>query len=211
MEKYETETDLRASYIRKYLGAGGGWMESLLKMIEEAAPFACAFGVVGGLIAWITLSLIRRRFAPLPLILISALYAGFLLHGTIVSRVDRLRDFLEWELPDFDTVWWQFELGARTIVTAQHAVANIALFVPWGFLGMCYQRKIGAGFLVLLSGMLMSVLIEFFQVCHGLVFDLGDVLTNSIGTATGCVIGLPVLLINGWVYNRRRRRKKRNP
>jgi len=184
-------------------------MQDLMTMIEAAAPFACVFGAVGGLIAWITLSLIRRRIAPLPLVLISALYVGFLLHGTIVSRVDRLRDFLEWEMPDFSTVWWQFELGARTLVTAKHAVANIALFVPWGFLGMCYQRKFGAGFLVLLSGILMSGFIEFFQVCHGLVFDLGDVLTNSIGTAAGGVAGLPVMLVNMWIYNRKKHRRKK--
>lgn len=184
-------------------------MQDLILMIEEAAPFALVFGAVGGLIGFITLSLIRRRFAPLPLILISALYMGFLLHGTIVGRVDRLRDFLEWELPDFGSVWWQFELGARTIVTAKHAVLNIALFVPWGFLGMCYQRKFGAGFLVLLSGILMSGFIEFFQVCHGMVFDLGDVLTNSIGTAAGCVAGLPVMLVNMWIYNRRKWRGKK--
>ena len=134
---------------------------------------------------------------------------GFLLHGTIVGRVDRLRDFLEWEPPDFGSVWWQFELGARTIVTAKHAVLNIALFVPWGFLGMCYQRKFGAGFLVLLSGILMSGFIEFFQVCHGMVFDLGDVLTNSIGTAAGCVAGLPVMFVNMWIYSRRKKKRKK--
>ena len=186
-------------------------MSSLIEMIKEAAPFALTFGLIGGAAAWIALSLIRRRLAPLPLILVSAVYIGFLLHGTVVGRMDGLEDFLRWELPDFNSVWWNFELGARTRMTAIHAVMNVALFVPWGFLGMCYQRKLGAGFLVLRSGTLMSAAIEFFQVCHGLVFDLGDVLTNSIGTATGCVIGLPVLLINGWVYNRRRRRKKRNP
>ena len=184
-------------------------MQELMNMIREAAPFAFVFGAVGGLIAWITLSLIRRRCAPLPLILISALYMGFLLHGTIVGRVDRLREFLEWEMPDFHSVWWQFELGARTKMTAKHAVLNVALFLPWGFLGMCYQRKFGAGVLVLISGMLMSLLIEFFQVCHGMVFDLGDVLTNSIGTAAGCAIGLPVMLINMWIYNRRKRKRKK--
>ena len=184
-------------------------MQELMNMMREAAPFALMFGAVGGLIAWITLSLIRKRIAPLPLIFVSAVYMGFLLHGTIVGRVDRLREFLEWELPDFDSVWWQFELGARTRLTAKHAVLNVALFIPWGFLGMCYQRKFPAGFLVLMSGVLMSLFIEFFQVCHGMVFDLGDVLTNSIGTAAGCVIGLPVMLINMWIYNRRKNRKKK--
>ena len=184
-------------------------MQELVNMMNEAAPFAIVFGAVGGLIAWITLSLIRKRIAPLPLILVSAVYMGFLLHGTIVGRVDRLREFLEWELPDFGSVWWQFELGARTRMTAKHAVLNVALFVPWGFLGMCYQRKFGAGFFVLLSGILMSLFIEFFQVCHGMVFDLGDVLTNTVGTAAGCVAGLPVMLINGWIYNRKKRRRKK--
>lgn len=183
-------------------------MSDLIRMIREAAPFALAFGAAGGILAWIVLSLIRRRLAPLLLTLASAVYLGFLLHGTCVNRMDGLADFLQWELPDFDTVWWNFELGARTRMTAVHAVLNVALFVPWGFLGMCYQRTWGSGFLVLLSGMLMSVCIEFFQVTHGMSFDLGDVLTNSIGTAAGCVVGMPVMLINGWVARRRKRRKR---
>lgn len=180
-------------------------MQDLIRMIREAAPFACVFGAVGGVVAWIALSIIRRRMAPLPLVLVSALYMGFLLHGTVVNRIDSWEELLRWELPDFSSVWWNFELGARTRTTAAHAVLNVALFVPWGFLGMCYQRKAGAGFLVLLSGMLMSVCIEFFQITHGMSFDLGDVLTNSIGTAAGCVAGIPVMLINGLIYSRRRR------
>ena len=184
-------------------------MQDLLRMIEAATPFALKFMTIFGSAAWIGLSLIRRRFAPLPLVLVSALYVGFLLHGTVVSRLDGWSDLLRWQLPDFRTVWWNFELGARTQMTAIHAVFNIALFVPWGFLGMCYQRKVGAGFLVLLSGMAMSAGIEFFQVCHGMNFDLGDLLTNSIGTAAGCIAGLPAALINGWVYARRNRRRKR--
>ncbi len=184
-------------------------MQDLMNMIEEAMPFALAFGAAGGLIGFIMLSLIRRRLAPLLLIFVSAVYMGFLLHGTILCRVDSLRELIEWELPDFGTVWWAFELGKRTPITAQHALLNAAMFVPWGFLGMCYQRKFGAGFLVLLSGILMSGFIEFFQVCHGMVFDLGDVLTNSIGTAAGCAIGLPVMLINMWIYSRRKRKRKK--
>lgn len=184
-------------------------MQDLFEMIREAAPFALVFGAAGGIAAWIILSIIRRRMAPLPLILVSALYMGFLLHGTVVNRIDSLDEFLRWELPDFSSVWWNFELGARTRMTATHAVLNVALFVPWGFLGMCYQRKFGAGFLVLLSGMLMSAGIEFFQITHGMSFDLGDVLTNSIGTAAGCVAGIPVMLLNGWIYSRWKRRGSR--
>ncbi len=184
-------------------------MQDLIRMIREAAPFACIFGAVGGVVAWIALSIFRGRFAPLPLMLVSAVYVGFLLHGTCVNRIDGLEELMRWKLPDFDSVWWEFELGARTRTTAVHAVLNAAMFVPWGFLGMCYQRKWGAGFLVLLSGMMMSAGIEFFQITHGMVFDLGDVLTNSIGTAAGCVAGLPVTLINGWIYNRKKRRRKK--
>jgi len=184
-------------------------MQDLIRMIREAAPFACVFGAAGGVTAWIALSILRRRLAPLPLMLVSALYMGFLLHGTCVSRMDGLEDLLRWELPDFDSVWWNFELAARTRTTAVHAVLNAALFVPWGFLGMCFQRKWEAGFAVLLTGALMSAGIEFFQVTHGMAFDLGDVLTNSVGTAAGCVAGLPVTLINGWIYRRKRMRRRR--
>ena len=182
-------------------------MQDLLRMIEAATPFALKFMTIFGSAAWIGLSLIRRRFAPLPLVLVSALYVGFLLHGTVVSRLDGWSDLLRWQLPDFRTIWWNFELGARTQMTAIHAVFNVALFVPWGFLGMCWQKNCWMGFLVLLSGFLMSVAIEFFQITHGLVFDLGDVVTNTVGTAAGCIAGLPVTLINGWIYKRKKRRK----
>ena len=184
-------------------------MQELIRLIEEATPFALKFMVAGGLIRWVGLSVIRRRLAPLPLVLMTALYLGYLMHGTVVNRIQSWEHLMTWNLPDFDSVWWNFELGARTRTTAVHAVFNVALFVPWGCLGMCYQRKVSMGFVVLLTGMLMSVCIEFFQITHGMAFDLGDVLTNSIGTAAGCVVGLPATLVNGWIYNRRRRRGKR--
>ncbi len=190
---------------------GGDGMRDMINMIREAAPFAAVFALAGGGIAGIIISAVRRRRASILLTLMSALYIGFLLHGTVVGRLSSWSDLLEWRLPDFSTVWWQFELGARTHTTAVHAVLNMALFVPWGLLGMCWQRRPGAGFIVLLSGVLMSAGIEFFQVTHGMVFDLGDVLTNSIGTAAGCIAGIPALLFNRWMYNRRMRRSRRRP
>lgn len=191
-------------------GLGGRKMQELIQLIKDATPFALKFMAAGGIVIWVVLSIMRKRPAPILLTFATALYLGYLLHGTCVNRIKSWEHLLTWNLPDFDSVWWNFELGARTRMTAVHAVFNVALFVPWGALGTCYQRKMGAGFLVLLSGMLMSVCIEFFQVTHGMAFDLGDVLTNSIGTAAGCVLGLPVLLINGWIYKRKRRRGK-NP
>lgn len=185
-------------------------MRELIRMIEEATPFALKFMAAGGIAMWVMLSIIRRRPAPPLLVFATALYLGYLMHGTVVNRIQSWEHLMTWNLPDFDSVWWNFELGARTRTTAVHAVFNVALFVPWGVLGMCYQRKVGAGFLVLLSGMLMSVFIEFFQITHGMAFDLGDVLTNSIGTAAGCIAGLPATLINGWIYNRKNRRRKKN-
>ena len=186
-------------------------MQDLFRMMEEAAPFAGAFGLIGGIMAWIVLSVLRRRKAPLLLTMASALYLGFLLHGTVISRISGWSDLLRWNLPDFDTVWWAFELGARTQMTAIHAVLNAALFLPFGLIGMCWQRRAGMGAVVLLFGILTSTGIEFFQVCHGMVFDLGDVLTNSVGTAVGCVIGLPAAMFNGWRYRRRKVRMKRKP
>ena len=184
-------------------------MQDLMQMIEAAAPFALKFMTIFGSAAWVLLSIVRRRLAPLPLALASALYLGFLLHGTVVSRLDEWSDLFRWQMPDFDSVWWNFELGARTRLTAMHAVFNVALFVPFGMIGMCWQRKAGMGFIVLLCGMLTSAGIEFFQVTHGMAFDLGDVLTNSIGTAVGCIAGLPATLFNGWVYRRRMKKRKR--
>ncbi len=184
-------------------------MQTLDKMIYAAAPFAVRFMLLAGGLAWIVMRLIRKRWTPILLTLASALYIGFLLHGTCISRMDGWRDFFRFQLPDFNTVWWEFELAAHTDMTNLHAMYNVALFVPWGFLGMCWQRSGWTIGLVLLSGILMSVSIEFFQVTHGLVFDMGDVLTNSVGTLLGCIAGLPVTGINALIYYIRHRKRKR--
>ncbi len=185
-------------------------MQSLEMMIRDAVPFAFRFMLLAGGAAWVMLMLIRRRWTSILLTLTCALYMGFLLHGTCVSRMDGWRDFFRFNLPDFGSVWWEFELAAHTDLTNMHAMYNVALFVPWGFLGMCWQRRGWVMGLVLLSGILMSVSIEFFQVTHGLVFDMGDVLTNSVGTLIGCFAGLPITGINALIYYfRHKKRRKR--
>ena len=183
-------------------------MQSVEMMIREAAPFAFRFMLIGGGAAWVVLMLIRKRWTSILLTLACALYMGFLLHGTCVSRIDGWRDFLRFRLPDFSTVWWEFELAAHTDLTNMHAMYNVVLFIPWGFLGMCWQRRGWVIGLVVLSGIMMSVSIEFFQVTHGLVFDMGDVLTNSVGTLIGAFAGLPVTLINALVYHISRRKRR---
>ena len=185
-------------------------MQSLEGMIRSAAPFAFRFMLIAGGAAWVVLMLIRRRWTSVLLTLVSALYMGFLLHGTCVGRMDGWRDFFRVQLPDFDTVWWEFELAAHTDLTNMHAMYNVALFIPWGFLGMCWQRRGWVMGPVLLGGIVMSVFIEFFQVTHGMVFDMGDVLTNSVGALIGCIAGLPVTGMNALVYHisRKKRRKK---
>ena len=179
-------------------------MRELLEIIREAAPFAVRFMLVGGSVLWIASCLRRRRMGPVILAFATALYLGFLLHGTCVNRVSSWREFFVVERTNWN-VRWNFELAARTRYSAAHALFNVALFVPWGLLGMCWQKRPWMGFLVLLSGILMSFAAETFQLCHDMTPDLGDVLTNSIGTAAGCVLGLPAVYLNRWLDNQRKK------
>ncbi len=166
----------------------------LLRMIQAATPFAVGFMMVFGGGLWLIVKRFWGRQASLLLYLICALYVGYLMHGTVVSRMSCWKELFEWEITAWSGCAFLRDTDRTWIL---HALFNVALFVPWGFLGMCGQKRIRYTFPVFASGILMSAAIECFQGFHGMIFDLGDLMSNSIGTAVGCLAGVPVTLFNG--------------
>lgn len=63
---------------------------------------------------------------------------------------------------------------------------NLVLFVPWGFLlSVVIRRKKWNWIKILLTGLVLSITIEFLQMFGGRMSELDDVIMNSLGTLLG--------------------------
>ena len=69
----------------------------------------------------------------------------------------------------------------------QNAVLNLILFLPLGWGLPLLWKKLFPFRKVLLSGFLLSVGIELLQILTYRTTDVNDVLTNTAGTALGCL------------------------
>ena len=79
---------------------------------------------------------------------------------------------------------------ARSLQPLTHAILNVMLFVPFGFLlpGSNPEALSRAGFAVF-GGLIASTLIEGIQMISGLGFcDIDDVIANALGAAGGYVL-----------------------
>lgn len=173
-------------------------MAGLIEMLFDALPFAMGFCLAATIVSYILAYCFRRKPA-LWKVLITTLYVGFLLHGTIIGRIDSLSELWQWEKPSTFDISYQISLNDAA--SALHALFNVALFIPWGICGMLFCKRIFGGLAVILSGCLMSVFIECFQVFHRMSFDAGDFVANAVGCIVGVLLSLPF-----FVLSQRRRR-----
>ena len=162
------------------------------------------------LCAWALMSLYRqargRRNTLTALFALS--YAALLLWATCASRVDSVREFLTWRLPaDWRTMFVN-ELSFTRPAQVWHELMNVALFMPLGWLMMRRGRAPQATALITACGCALSCAVELFQGCHGLCFDLSDVMTNTLGTALGCRAYAPTVALALRARQALRRRRR---
>lgn len=75
---------------------------------------------------------------------------------------------------------------------------NILIFCPFGFLIPLLEEKLKNGWLVLLLGLTISLLIEFTQtLLVGRVFDVDDLTLNTFGTLLGFLVYAILNMIRG--------------
>ena len=165
-------------------------MESALKLAYDALPFALPLAIGLWLITMVVRGFTKsKRVHPIVLLIMSC-YIALLLYGTCFSRLESFSELFVWERDQYSGI--DFQLTLSDSISATHFLFNVLLFVPWGFLGMFLFRR-GSGFLLCaLSAVTMSALIETFQLYHGLSFDLGDLVANSLGGIIGCALYVPV-------------------
>ena len=71
----------------------------------------------------------------------------------------------------------------------ENLLGNILIFIPLGFLLPLLIKRFRNTLAILLAGFFLSVFYECFQLATGIgVFDVDDMLLNTLGTAIGVII-----------------------
>jgi glycopeptide antibiotics resistance protein len=77
----------------------------------------------------------------------------------------------------------------RTEYKVENLLGNILIFIPLGFLLPLLIKRFRNTLAILLAGFFLSVFYECFQLATGIgVFDVDDMLLNTLGTAIGVII-----------------------
>ncbi|MBQ9265347.1 MAG: VanZ family protein [Clostridia bacterium] len=174
-------------------------MSDIIDLALEYAPFALVCTIVLVLLFILCGNLLMKKRVPIWWILLTSAYVGLLFAGTL--RIVSFRELIEWHEPEFWDIGSQFSFSA-------HDVYNVALFLPWGILGTIRAKKISSLFICLASGVMASVFIETFQLYHMRSFDLGDIMTNTVGCILGILVTMP-FIVKRMVYLRRKHRHAR--
>ena len=78
------------------------------------------------------------------------------------------------------------QLGIRAFVT--NVLGNVAGFVPYGFIFPIISSRRRSCWLILLSGLLISLTVETIQLLTRVgSFDVDDLFLNTLGVAVGCM------------------------
>ena len=160
-------------------------MRDIIDLALEFAPFAISCAIALMLLFILCGNLLMKKRFPIWWILLTSAYMGLLFAGTL--RIERFRELIEWRRPMFWDIGFQISFRA-------HDMYNVALFLPWGILGMTRAKKTSAPFICLASGVAASAFIETFQLYHMGSFDLGDILTNTAGCVLGILVMIPFMI-----------------
>jgi len=102
---------------------------------------------------------------------------------------------------------FRYDFGSKLFI--KNVLGNVFLFVPYGFF-TAYYLKLEKPSSILELSLLVSMTIEFTQLMIGRVFDIDDIILNSIGGVLGFYIyhsltkinsSLPSLLKKPIIYN----------
>jgi VanZ family protein len=124
--------------------------------------------------------------------LLWAMFALFVVYGTTFP----FKFDVGWHgfLREAQRINWRPLGGTAGNLQVSDLVQNVLLFMPFGFLGyfsLVYKSSWGRKALVVLMGMSLSACVEFLQIFSPVRYPaLSDVLTNTLGTAAGVLLGM---------------------
>lgn len=189
-------------------------MEDVLFAVDvynllELALFSAAAAVIYLIIRIGCLRSRKARRKPVSEELALVVFAGYLaalwglvwtpecLRDMIVSgnwNLEELRLFGGWYTND-KMIWRCFFGDLRNDTSERFSLyANVALFVPLGFLLPFIWKNLKCRH-VFLTGFGTACMVELVQPIFGRIGDLDDVITNTLGAVIGCIAAKIVLTI----------------
>ena len=119
---------------------------------------------------------------------IAVAYAIGVLLVTVFMRDSR-------EASDFNTELSKGYFGGlETDISKQDAFNNVVAFIPFGLL-VCFACKRYGVLMAQLAGLLLSETVECLQaVLKRGIFDVNDLLANTLGVGISCVVYLMIML-----------------
>lgn len=117
--------------------------------------------------------------------------------GTLRGLLDGSAAFEELRLSGYYTnnqMIWRLLHGDFFILEDFEIIANIVLFIPFGFLLPMSFRRL-KWWAVDLIGLGATCLVELVQPYLGRTCDLDDIITNAIGAVIGCIIAKIIISI----------------
>lgn len=112
------------------------------------------------------------------------LMLSFIIYILCLFQIVTFQDAVTWSSNNFIPFkeMFRYQIGSRLFI--KNVLGNIILFLPFGFF-TAYYLDIKKPYLIIILTLVASTSIEFVQMSIGRVFDIDDIMLNTIGGIVG--------------------------
>lgn len=112
---------------------------------------------------------------------------AFIIYVLALFQVVTSQDVVSWSTDNFIPFKeiFRYKIGSRLFI--KNVIGNIILFLPYGFFASYYLKTKKSSLIIFLT-LIASVTIEVVQMSIGRVFDVDDILLNTLGGTLGVYI-----------------------
>lgn len=112
------------------------------------------------------------------------LMLSFIIYILCLFQVVTFQDAVTWSSNNFIPFkeMFRYQIGSRLFI--KNVLGNIILFLPFGFF-TAYYLDIKKPYLIIILTLVASTSIEIVQMSIGRVFDIDDIMLNTIGGIVG--------------------------
>ena len=132
-----------------------------------------------------------RRMGILLFVLYVLLLIYFLFFSEGYGRVAEVQQAYRYNLVPFVEIrrFWIYRKQLGTFAVFSNIFGNVISFLPFGFILPVIFRRMNSGFLICISGFLLSLTVEVIQLITKVgCFDVDDMILNTLGAVFGYVL-----------------------
>ena len=132
-----------------------------------------------------------RRMGILLFVLYVLLLIYFLFFSEGYGRVAEVQQAYRYNLVPFVEIrrFWIYRKQLGTFAVFSNIFGNVIGFLPFGFILPVIFRRMNSGFLICISGFILSLTVEVIQLVTKVgCFDVDDMILNTLGAVFGYVL-----------------------